>query len=352
MHYINNLVNGTYGLTSHPKDEAIIWLSVLLKDTRALTGQAGIRTHILTTPELEFYILDCSATHKHNAFSIILQVSLPTGEKRACMTNDFNSSTIIPQSQDNSSRHERSAKRFNFDQFTRDDPSSEIQENQVRNFIHGDWKGSTEDGVLKSQSANRYSIKTTTVLHKVSKSLGTSAVKTLSSGVANFLFYVGLTRYESFEATPVPEGDKHSDHSGKMVKRGIGQALLATTEQPSTVSSLRLPSDLKMTASPKLTQLGTSPKTTNKVRSVTENISNAGTDLEQTTASSGVVIHESLEFSNDSETTGSTSQTEVTMVGNNTKSLFEKGPGIAQIMAFISLTLYVGAYSYGFGPGE
>ena len=30
-----------------------LWLSVLLKDTSAATGQAGIRTHILATPELE-----------------------------------------------------------------------------------------------------------------------------------------------------------------------------------------------------------------------------------------------------------------------------------------------------------
>ena len=37
-------------------------LSVLLKDTSAATGQAGIRTHILTTPELESNALDRSAT--------------------------------------------------------------------------------------------------------------------------------------------------------------------------------------------------------------------------------------------------------------------------------------------------
>ena len=39
-----------------------LWLSVLLKDTIAATGQAGIRTHILTTPELESNALDRSAT--------------------------------------------------------------------------------------------------------------------------------------------------------------------------------------------------------------------------------------------------------------------------------------------------
>ena len=39
-----------------------LWLSVLLKDTSAATGQAGIRTHILTTPELESNALDRSAT--------------------------------------------------------------------------------------------------------------------------------------------------------------------------------------------------------------------------------------------------------------------------------------------------
>ena len=30
-----------------------LWFSVLLKDTNAATGQAGIQTHILATPELE-----------------------------------------------------------------------------------------------------------------------------------------------------------------------------------------------------------------------------------------------------------------------------------------------------------
>ena len=39
-----------------------LWLSVLLMDTSAATGQAGIRTHILTTPELESNALDRSAT--------------------------------------------------------------------------------------------------------------------------------------------------------------------------------------------------------------------------------------------------------------------------------------------------
>ena len=38
-----------------------LWLSVLLEDTSAAIGQAGIRTHILTTPELESNALDHSA---------------------------------------------------------------------------------------------------------------------------------------------------------------------------------------------------------------------------------------------------------------------------------------------------
>ena len=42
-----------------------LWLSVLLKDTSVVTGQAGIRTHILTTPELESNALDRSATTLH-----------------------------------------------------------------------------------------------------------------------------------------------------------------------------------------------------------------------------------------------------------------------------------------------
>ena len=39
-----------------------LWLSVLLKDTSAATGQARIRAHILTTPELESNALHRSAT--------------------------------------------------------------------------------------------------------------------------------------------------------------------------------------------------------------------------------------------------------------------------------------------------
>ena len=42
-----------------------LWLSVLLKDTSAVTGQAGIQTHILTTPELELNTLDRLATTLH-----------------------------------------------------------------------------------------------------------------------------------------------------------------------------------------------------------------------------------------------------------------------------------------------
>ena len=42
------------------------FICVLLKDTSAATGQAGIRTHILTTPELESNALDHSATTLHN----------------------------------------------------------------------------------------------------------------------------------------------------------------------------------------------------------------------------------------------------------------------------------------------
>ena len=39
-----------------------LWLSVLLKDTSTATGQARIRTHIITTSELESNALDRSAT--------------------------------------------------------------------------------------------------------------------------------------------------------------------------------------------------------------------------------------------------------------------------------------------------
>ena len=61
--YVHYTTHGTYSFTSHPKDEAIMVLKVsMIKDTSAATGQAGIRTHILTTPELESNALDRSAT--------------------------------------------------------------------------------------------------------------------------------------------------------------------------------------------------------------------------------------------------------------------------------------------------
>ena len=65
--YVHYTTHGTYmySFTSHPKDEAIKGLSVLLKDTSAATGHAGIRTHILTMPELESNALDRSATTLH-----------------------------------------------------------------------------------------------------------------------------------------------------------------------------------------------------------------------------------------------------------------------------------------------
>ena len=49
-----------------------LWLSVLLKDTSITTGQAGIRTHILTTPEFESNALDRSAMTLHKRILRIL----------------------------------------------------------------------------------------------------------------------------------------------------------------------------------------------------------------------------------------------------------------------------------------
>ena len=46
-----------------------LWLSVLLKDTSAVTSQAGIRTHILTTPELESNALDRSTNFTSSSLS-------------------------------------------------------------------------------------------------------------------------------------------------------------------------------------------------------------------------------------------------------------------------------------------
>ena len=50
-----------------------LWLSVLLTDTDAATGQAGIRTHILTTPAL-----DCSTTILLK-MSCRIYINLPSG---------------------------------------------------------------------------------------------------------------------------------------------------------------------------------------------------------------------------------------------------------------------------------
>ena len=63
LFYVLYTTSGTYSFTSHPKDEAImVKCFFFLKDTSAVTGQAGIRTHILTTPEIESNALNRSAT--------------------------------------------------------------------------------------------------------------------------------------------------------------------------------------------------------------------------------------------------------------------------------------------------
>ena len=49
-----------------------LWLSVLLKDTSAATGQARIRTHILTSPELESDALDRSAMTLHSHYTLCM----------------------------------------------------------------------------------------------------------------------------------------------------------------------------------------------------------------------------------------------------------------------------------------
>ena len=56
--YVHYTTHGTLRPIRRTKQ---LWLSVLLKDTSAATGQAGIRTHILATPELESNALDRSA---------------------------------------------------------------------------------------------------------------------------------------------------------------------------------------------------------------------------------------------------------------------------------------------------
>ena len=53
-----------------------LWLSVLLKDTSAATGQAGIRAHILATPELESNALDRSATTAESSTYFIVSLTI------------------------------------------------------------------------------------------------------------------------------------------------------------------------------------------------------------------------------------------------------------------------------------
>ena len=65
-----------------------LWSSVLLKDTSAVTSHAGIRTHILTTPELESDALNGSAMTIHlffNSFNAIFHLELIS--KRAIHTS-------------------------------------------------------------------------------------------------------------------------------------------------------------------------------------------------------------------------------------------------------------------------
>ena len=59
MHYTTR---GTYSFTSHPKNDAIMVKCLAHGHERR---QAGIRTYILTTPELESNALDRSATTLH-----------------------------------------------------------------------------------------------------------------------------------------------------------------------------------------------------------------------------------------------------------------------------------------------
>ena len=73
MHYTTH---ETYSFTSHQKDKAIM-VKCLAQGQSAATGQAGIRTHILTTPELESNALDRSATtlHHHDQYQTSCELS-------------------------------------------------------------------------------------------------------------------------------------------------------------------------------------------------------------------------------------------------------------------------------------
>ena len=60
--YVHYTTHRTYSFTSHPKDEAIM--------VKCLAQGDKLRTHILTTPELESNALDRSAT----SLQIVLSV--------------------------------------------------------------------------------------------------------------------------------------------------------------------------------------------------------------------------------------------------------------------------------------
>ena len=62
LFYVRYTTHRTHSFTSHPKDEAIMVKCLAQGHKRRDRGQAGIRTHVLTTPELEYNALDCSAT--------------------------------------------------------------------------------------------------------------------------------------------------------------------------------------------------------------------------------------------------------------------------------------------------
>ena len=91
--YVHYTTHGTYSTALRP---IRLWLSVLLKDTSAATGQAGIRTHILTSPELESNALDRSATtltYENSPYKKSLMWSwLPIIWNKNCVR-----STLIPE---------------------------------------------------------------------------------------------------------------------------------------------------------------------------------------------------------------------------------------------------------------
>ena len=92
--YVHYTTHGTYSFTSHPKDEAIMVKCLAQGHESRDCGLTGIRTHILTTPELESNALDRSATTLHKGKARPKKQSL----RKVCLYKKITKHTLRQQS--------------------------------------------------------------------------------------------------------------------------------------------------------------------------------------------------------------------------------------------------------------